>query len=395
MASIIHIPANTNAGINFSADGDTYIVDAGATMSVADDNAFFGASSFSDNTIQIFGAVETTTTNTTTIQIQGSHASVQVKAGGSVTSETTAIWLQGEKSSVSNNGTIDAVDFGVRVQADGAFVKNNDTLTSDGTGIRIEGTGGEIENYDTITAGVGVKGIANAGDTLSLVNEGTITGTDFSFSGSDASDTIINRGSMIGDISLQGGDDNVNMTGGTLDGTVFGGFGDDVYTIDSTNISLEEEAGAGNDKIVSSVSFTLPANFETLQLSGSADIDATGSSKDDKLIGNGGVNDIQGKGGDDRLAGGRRGDILTGGQGADTFIFADRGGRDKVTDFDSEGSGHDTIDFSGVSGLKDFSDVKQHMEQAGGDTIITLSHRDVITLQDVKINDLHANDFIF
>jgi Ca2+-binding RTX toxin-like protein len=206
---------------------------------------------------------------------------------------------------------------------------------------------------------------------------------------------VINHGRMTGDVFLEGGDDTVDMSGGKLDGKVLGGFGDDVYTVDNANIDLEEQARQGNDRIVSSVSFTLPANFETLRLSGKDKIDATGSNRGDNLIGNNSANNILGKAGDDDLTGGKGNDVLTGGQDADTFIFANRTGRDTVTDFTAAGNDHDVIDLSDVTGLKDFNDVKQNMEQSGGDTIITISSRDVIKLEDVQINSLHANDFNF
>lgn len=395
MASTIHISADTNTGVDLSADGDTYIVDAGVTVSVANDNAFFGGSSFSDNTIQIFGAVETTTTNTTTIQTQGSHTSVQIKSGGSVTSQTTAVWLQGNKSGISNNGTIDAVDFGIRIQADSGFVKNTDTITSDGTGVSIDGNGGEIENSATITAAVGVKGIGVAGDTLSLANDGTITGSEFSFSGSAAKDTIINHGSMVGDILLLGGNDSVDTRGGTVTGDIFGGFGNDVYMLDKAGISPVERANEGNDKIISSVSYVLKANIETLQLTGSANIDATGTNKGDDLIGNSGKNTLLGKGGADSLAGGRGADMMTGGTGADTFVFANRMGKDTITDFDPGGANHDVIDLSHVSGFDTFSEVKQHMDQVGQDVVISVNNQNTITIEGVKLANLDAGDFHF
>jgi Ca2+-binding RTX toxin-like protein len=395
MATTIHIDANTNTPINFSADGDTYIVDAGVTMSVSGDNAFFGATAFTQNTIQILGTVETTTSEPT-ILVFGSNTHIRVGDLGTLLGQTTAVRLTGPKASVINNGTIDAADFGIKIENDDSFVKNNDTITSDATGIRIEGTGGEVENYGTVTAEIGVKGLSLTGETFSLFNQGTITGSVFSFSGSAANDTVINRGSMEGDISLLGGNDKFDNTGGTVTGTVFGGFGNDTYTIDSAGVVIRELADEGNDKVVADVSYTLKGNFEALVLSGSANIDGNGNGLDNALTGNGGANKLKGAAGDDILAGGRGNDVLTGDGGVDTFEFANQMGKDRVTDFVPEGANHDIVDLRQVSAITSFADLKaNHLEKSGSDVVIHITNANNITLEDVKISDLHANDFLF
>jgi Ca2+-binding RTX toxin-like protein len=395
MATTFHIDADTTTPIDFSADGDTYIVDLGVTMSVSGDNAFFGGTSFTQNTIQILGTVETTTSQPT-ILIQGSQAHIKIGDLGELSSQSTAIRLLGPKSTVANNGTIDATDFGIRIENIDSFVKNNDTITSDGTGIGIKGTGGEVENYGTITAVVGVNGDSAAGETFSLFNNGTINGSQYSFNGSSSKDTVSNRGSMVGDIYLFGGNDIFDNTGGTVNGTVFGGFGDDTYTVGNTNVLVRELAGQGDDKVIASVSYLLKGNIEALALSGSAAINGTGNGLDNELTGNGGANKLRGAAGDDSLAGARGNDTLTGNGGADTFVFANLTGKDTVTDFVPEGAGHDIVDLAHVSAITSFNDLKaNHLETAGSDVIIRINNANNITLEDVKISDLHANDFHF
>ena len=64
MATIHITNATSTNAVNLTADGDTYIVDAGVDMSISNDNAFFGIKSFTGNTIRILGSVETTTDRT-------------------------------------------------------------------------------------------------------------------------------------------------------------------------------------------------------------------------------------------------------------------------------------------------------------------------------------------
>lgn len=59
----------------------------------------------------------------------------------------------------------------------------------------------------------------------------------------------------------------------------------------------------------------------------------SGSTGSDTVSGGGGNDSVSGGSGRDRLAGDKGDDTLTGGSGADRFVFADGGGRDRITDF--------------------------------------------------------------
>ena len=85
-----------------------------------------------------------------------------------------------------------------------------------------------------------------------------------------------------------------------------GGLGDDLFIVDNVNDTAIEVAGAGTDKVQSSVTFTLADNVEYLTLSGAADLNGTNS----------GNNILNGKGG---------ADAMHGGLGNDTFIFDNAG----------------------------------------------------------------------
>jgi Ca2+-binding RTX toxin-like protein len=115
----------------------------------------------------------------------------------------------------------------------------------------------------------------------------------------------------------------------------------------------------------------------------------TGSAHSDQIVGNGQGNVINGFAGNDTIEGHGGNDTLTGGDGADTFIFAPDN-HDTITDFGP----NDVIQFK-ESIYDDFADVMAHAQQVGNDVIIAYNENNSITLQNVNIGDLNANDFTF
>ena len=134
-----------------------------------------------------------------------------------------------------------------------------------------------------------------------------------------------------GNDELYGGAGNDTVNGNAGADIMFGGSGDDTYYVDNVGDVVSEETVAGvddggNDRVYSTISYTLGAFFEKLTLTGSAAIDATGNAQANTLIGNDATN---------VLTGGLGKDTLTGGAGADTFMFgpADATSTDNVLDF--------------------------------------------------------------
>lgn len=159
---------------------------------------------------------------------------------------------------------------------------------------------------------------------------------------------------------LRGGLGNDQMTGGA---------GNDAYWVDSTLDVVTELASQGNDRVRSSISYTLGTNVEILSLSGIKHTNGTGNasantitgqSGNNTLNGAGGADMLRGLGGNDILIGGAGVDNLTGGAGADKFDFngiAESGiglNRDVIMDFNrSQGDKVDlsTIDAKTAAGL--------------------------------------------
>ena len=115
-----------------------------------------------------------------------------------------------------------------------------------------------------------------------------------------------------------GGNDAIDASAVTTGVTVYAGDGIDTVT-----------GGSGNDML-------------------------SGGNGNDTLIGNDGSDQLMGDAGQDRLTGGAGNDSLFGGVDADAFVWTANGGTDTVSDWQD---GIDTLEFNGVAGLDDFSDL--------------------------------------
>ncbi|WP_156629549.1 calcium-binding protein [Methylobacterium sp. Leaf85] len=177
-------------------------------------------------------------------------------SGVSVGINNAGVAVYGYNSVVTINGEVQGDIYGILMS--GISNKYKSTVNNDG---------------EVFANSYGVAHSLSGGDTEGLVlrNTGYIEGGLFSFFGGDnniASDRIVNSGRMVGDVSMGGGDDVYDARqGGTVEGTVFGGLGDDRFV---------------------------------------------GTSNDDIFVGDAG---------NDRLDGGRGYDTLTGGLGDDTYIL--------------------------------------------------------------------------
>ncbi|BDT69064.1 hypothetical protein os1_32520 [Comamonadaceae bacterium OS-1] len=255
-------------------------------------------------------------------------------------------------------------------------------------GNAVYGTGNDLDNH--IDGGSGANALyAGAGN--DWINGGG--GGDFLYGGSgidayyvddsgavvieqagDGSDTVfasisysltdnVEKLVLIGDTAIDGTgntlDNNLlgNSAANTLTGdagddwldgaagadAMLGGVGDDLYFVDNSGDVVTELANEGNDKVVSSVSYTLGDNLEKLVLVGDAATDATGNALDNRLDGNRAANTLTGGAGNDWLNGAGGADTLVGGTGNDVY-YVDNAA-DVVTEL--AGEGHDTV-FSSI-----------------------------------------------
>jgi len=126
---------------------------------------------------------------------------------------------------------------------------------------------------------------------------------------------------------------NGNSGNNVLDGkagadTMRGGAGNDNYLVDNAgDVVTESSVTGGDDRVQSTVTFTLGNNVEDLKIIGAAAVDGTGNALANSLVGNAAANQLNG------LAGS---DTLEGGGGADGFRFTTALGAtnvDRILDF--------------------------------------------------------------
>ncbi|WP_416762636.1 calcium-binding protein [Roseateles sp. So40a] len=101
------------------------------------------------------------------------------------------------------------------------------------------------------------------------------------------------------------------LDGGLGADAMKGGAGDDTYVVDNAGDTVTESSNQGTDKVFASIGYTLGSNVEQLELTGSADINGTGNSLANVLVGNAGAN---------VLTGGAGNDTMNGGLGNDTYV---------------------------------------------------------------------------
>ena len=223
------------------------------------------------------------------------------------------------------------------------------------------------DNIENLTL-IGDKSLIGTGNALNNV----ITGND---------NTNFLNG-FAGNDTLNGGGGIDVLDGGAGDDKMAGGSGNDFYTVDSAKDVVTEAANQGVDTVNSSISFTLGANLENLNLRGAANLNGTGNALDNEIDGNVGDNILTGGAGNDTLVDDLGNDTLLGGTG-DDHMFGGVG----LDVFDG-GLGADLFNLSGDD---DQADVIRYtinsaseVSKLGDDIILAFEHgEDKISLSDV------------
>ena len=153
----------------------------------------------------------------------------------------------------------------------------------------------------------------------------------------------------LGTDHLEGLAGNDALVGNKGADVMIGGQGDDTYYVDTVehwdpvtqtyllgNDQVIENAGEGNDLVISTVTYTLPENVERLTLDLVASINGTGNSLDNVLFGNLGANRLEGLAGADLLDGKAGADTMVGGTGDDTYVVDNVG--DQVVETGAAGT---------------------------------------------------------
>jgi Ca2+-binding RTX toxin-like protein len=260
---------------------------------------------------------------------------------------------------VVNSGSITSTDVSVTLHGDGSSLTNSGLIRSTG-----------------FTAPAAIEIYASAGETVSVVNTGTIEsyhGFGRAIWGSNSSDRITNQGEIRGGIDLDMGNDLYDGRGGTITGyvslghgndTAYGGGGDETFADGIGDDFID--GGSGIDTVIVK-SFALPSGatrvdlrITTPQLVGvEAGRDRfvgienlTGGDGDDEFIGTNGANTLFGDGGVDTLEGGLGNDVLDGGVGFDYARFTgSTGARVSLTKITAQATGYGTDKIINIEGL--------------------------------------------
>jgi hypothetical protein len=64
-----------------------------------------------------------------------------------------------------------------------------------------------------------------------------------------------------------------------------------------------------------------------------------------------------------------------------------------ITDFAAEGQNHDTFDLSAI-GLNSYAGLRNFATQQGDDIFLNFGHGDLLTLENVELQQLHRQDFM-
>lgn len=147
--------------------------------------------------------------------------------------------------------------------------------------------------------------------------------------GTSTSDIILGNAGNDIIVGMAGSD---SLDGGLGNDTMKGGLGNDIYMVNVAADLVIENAGQGNDKVISSVSYTLNGNVENLVLAAAVQniqgalvgaANGAGNALNNVIVGNELGNTLSGLAGDDSLDGGLgvKGDVLIGGTGNDTYYI--------------------------------------------------------------------------
>jgi Ca2+-binding RTX toxin-like protein len=295
---------------------------------------------------------------------------------------------------VTITGTTSAntIDATRTVLPQGYVSAENDTVYGLAGNDTVYGLGGD----DVLDGGAGndklYGGLGN--DTL-IGGDGKDT-----LQGDDGNDILIGGA---GDDILNGGsgNDTFVLAGALGRDTISGGSGTDAIQADGTGaLSVAKfsasaasiESWLGNGAGVNGTSGKDILDFSGLQsVSNMGVID--GLAGNDTITGTSEADTIRGGAGNDILTGGAGNDVLSGGDGKDKFVFTVGCGHDTITDFVAGPASVDVVQMKGL--FANFSQVLAASQQVGSDVVITFNANDSLTLSNVTLASLAANDFLY
>ena len=305
--------------------GQTIFDNAGAITDVVGTAIVVGHSTNSiANTGRILG-------NTAILLEPDADNTSLVNSGDITAIKGDAISIFSAQNVLQNDGIIRATQsiaidiFGQTLPANSETITNNGTIESAGfVAIQSVMNNGEaalvLHNTGTISGGV-FSVIANGISVDHVLNSGTIVGI-ISLGGGN--DTYVGRGGLLsGDLEMGIGNDLVDLRGGSITGIIEESGGNDTYFVDDATVRIFESFDPGLDQVFAATSFRLADNIENLTLLEAANYNGTGNTLANIITGNSGDNRLFGLEGNDSLAGDVGNDRLLGGLGNDNLNGGD------------------------------------------------------------------------
>ncbi len=187
------------------------------------------------------------------------------------------------------------------------------------------------EGIDTVRTTISIYGLQANIENLTLTN----TGPHLAAVGNDL-DNVITGNTGLDEIFGRDGNDTL-IGGSGAANTMLGQAGNDTYNVSAVGDSVIEFVGEGTDTVNASVaSFTLGANVENLNYTGTATFTGIGNELANSIAGGAGADFLSGLDGNDILTGKSDADILLGGAGSDEFRYlGGETGIDRILDFTS------------------------------------------------------------
>ena len=338
-------------------------------------------------------------------------ASVILENVAPVFTSAAAFSIQENKTAV---GTVAAIDpdgdlftFAIAGGSDAAFFAINPNTGAlrfvNSPDFETREEAGANNVYDVIVSATDALGEASTQAISVAVTNVSEPGK--SFNGGNGSQTFVGT---TGNDDMKGGNGNDNLNGGDGNDEIDGGNDHDILAGGRGNDEIEGgngndwlDGGLGNDELDGGNGRDVLAggagndeldggNDDDVMDGGAGNDKMEGGNGNDAMTGGDGNDVMNGNSGRDTLTGGTGNDKATGGSGDDLFVFSAGFGKDVITDFRND----DRIVFNG--GLFDnFQELRAASQQVGSSVVITVDADNTITLQDVRLHNLHANDFLF
>ena len=225
----------------------------------------------------------------------------------------------------------DTLDGGVGIDSMTGGVGDDTYIVDIATDRTIEISNGGIDTVQTSVTVTLVGEVENLLMTSVAVINGTGNASANTMTGNTAANALY--GGIAADTLFGGaGTANDTLDGGTSADNLTGGAGDELYFIDNVGDVVVELIGAGTDTVSVTADWTMSTDIETLVMTGTTALTATGNALANTMTGNTGSNTINGAAGadtlnggtgtdNDTLDGGTGDDSMTGGGGDDSYVI--------------------------------------------------------------------------